>query len=64
MNFSQMTGRNVPDTDIGVNQFEIDKDTHKNTRCPQGYEPTFLFMIPKKRYIRKSFINSTVTNAH
>lgn len=56
MNFSQMTGRNVSDTDIGLNQFEIDKDTHKITRCPKGYEPTFsVYDSEKKVYTAKFY---------
>src|SRR5699024_6542674 len=40
INFSQMTGRSVSDDYIGVDQFEIDPETSRVIRCPQGYEPT------------------------
>jgi len=51
-----MTGRSVSDDYIDVDQFELDPETHKITRCPQGYEPTLsIFDSVKKIYTAKFY---------
>lgn len=55
ISFSQMTGRSVSDDYIGVNQFEVDPDTHKITKCPQGYEPTLSTFDPVKKIYTAKF---------
>src|SRR5690625_3480329 len=56
INFSQMTGRSVSDDYIGVDQFEIDLETGKITRCPQGHEPTFsIYDAEKEVYTAKFY---------
>ncbi len=55
INFSQLTGRSVSEDYIGVNQFEIDPETHEITRCPQGYEPTFSIYDSKKEMYTAKF---------
>lgn len=50
-----MTGRSVSDHYIGVNQFEVDPETHKITKCPQGYEPTLSTFDPVKKIYTAKF---------
>src|SRR5699024_11222039 len=55
INFSQMTGRSVSDDYIGVDQFEIDPETSKVIRCPQGYEPTLSIYDSEKEIYTAKF---------
>src|SRR5699024_6293332 len=55
INFSQMTGRSVSDDYIGVDQFEIDPETSKVIRCPQGYEPTLSIYVSEKEIYTAEF---------
>ncbi|MFA1822272.1 transposase [Virgibacillus oceani] len=55
INFSQMTGRAVSDDYIGVDRFEIDPETHKVVKCPQGFEPTFSIYDPEKEIYTAKF---------
>src|SRR5699024_1491739 len=55
INFSQMTGRSVSDDYIGVDQFEIDPETSKVIRCPQGYEPTLSIYDSEKEIYTAEF---------
>src|SRR5699024_7291979 len=54
INFSQMTGKPVSDDYIGVDKFEIDPETNKIIKCPQGYEPTMsIYDSEKEIYMAK-----------
>src|SRR5699024_11390972 len=55
INFSQMTGRSVSDDYIGVDQFEIDPETSRVIRCPQGYEPTLSIYDSEKEVYTAKF---------
>src|SRR5699024_12008862 len=55
INFSQMTGRSVSDDYIGVDEFEIDPETSRVIRCPQGYEPTLSIYDSEKEVYTAKF---------
>lgn len=54
INFSHMTGRSVSDEQVGTHRFEIDPETYKITKCPQGQVPFYSEYDPKaERYTAK-----------